>query len=139
MVKPDKTPYSLHHIRSVMASYEPLPQIIDVVLLDENAVNPLVEGPHFHHPTIPTSTAGIVRRLLYTSHFLSTWNSRLFEFAAYLFLARLYPHTLLPASLYALIRAASAAIFSPWLGSYVDNGNRLKVVRLSIGKHLLHS
>ncbi|KAK5123160.1 hypothetical protein LTR85_003358 [Meristemomyces frigidus] len=39
-----------------------------------------------------------VRRLLYTSHFFSTWNSRTFEFGAFLFLAAIYPHTLLPAS-----------------------------------------
>lgn len=74
------------------------------------------------------------RRLLYISHFLSTWNSRLFEFGAFLFLATIYPRTLLPASIYALARAASAAILSPYLGSYIDTGNRLRVVRLSIGK-----
>jgi iron-regulated transporter 1 len=72
-------------------------------------------------------------RLLYTSHFLSTWNSRLFEFGAFLFLAKIYPQTLLPASVYALSRAASAALFSPWLGSLIDRADRLKVVRLSIG------
>ncbi|KAK4634795.1 Solute carrier family 40 member 1 [Fulvia fulva] len=72
------------------------------------------------------------RRLLYISHFLSTWNSRLFEFGAFLFLATIYPRTLLPASIYALARAASAAILSPYLGSYIDTGNRLRVVRLSI-------
>lgn len=71
--------------------------------------------------------------LLYTSHFLSTWNSRVFEFGAFLFLANLYPQTLLPASIYALARAASAAICSPYIGSYVDRLDRLKLVRLSIG------
>lgn len=73
-------------------------------------------------------------RLLYVSHLLSTWNSRLFEFGAYLFLAKIYPRTLLPASVYALTRAGAAAIFSPWLGRYVDTGERLSVVRMSIGK-----
>lgn len=75
-----------------------------------------------------------VRNLLYTSHFLSTWNSRLFEFGAFLFLANIYPNTLLPASVYALARAASAAILSPVLGGYIDSVNRLSIVRLSIGK-----
>jgi len=70
--------------------------------------------------------------------------SKLLTYAtlAYLFLARLYPHTLLPASVYALVRAGSAALFSPWLGPYVDTAERLKVVRLSIGKrspYLLHN
>jgi solute carrier family 40 (iron-regulated transporter), member 1 len=74
-------------------------------------------------------------RLLYTSHFLSAWNSRLFEFGAYLFLAEIFPNTLLPASVYAISRAGSAAVLSPWGGRWVDNGERLKVVRVSIGKH----
>lgn len=73
-----------------------------------------------------------VRRLLYISYFLSTWNSRAFEFGAFLFLATIYPQTLLPASIYALARAGSAATLSPWLGGYIDHANRLTAVRLSI-------
>jgi hypothetical protein len=69
---------------------------------------------------------------LYISHALSTWNSRLFEFGAFLFLAEIYPDTLLPASVYALARAASGALLSSQLGSYIDRTDRLKVVRLSI-------
>jgi iron-regulated transporter 1 len=74
-------------------------------------------------------------RRLYISHVLSTWNSRLFEFGAFLFLAKIYPNTLLPASIYALARAASAALLSPCLGSYIDSADRLKAVRLSISMH----
>lgn len=73
-----------------------------------------------------------VRRLLYMSHFLSTWNSRAFEFGAFLFLATIFPQTLLPASVYALSRAGAAAALSPWLGAYIDHADRLTVVRLSI-------
>lgn len=80
--------------------------------------------PDITHPARP----------LYISHFLSTWNSRAFEFGAFLFLASIFPGTLLPASIYALSRAGAAALLSPWLGKYVDSGERLKVVRLSIGK-----
>lgn len=75
-----------------------------------------------------------VRRLLYTSHILSTWNSRAFEFGAFLFLAAIYPQTLLPASLYALWRAFSAVLLSPIIGRIIDKSDRLVVVRLSIGK-----
>ncbi len=71
-------------------------------------------------------------RLLYTSHFLSAWNSRAFEFGAFLFLATIYPQTLLPASIYALARAASAAIFSSQIGRFIDRADRLHVVRISI-------
>jgi solute carrier family 40 (iron-regulated transporter), member 1 len=77
-------------------------------------------------------TYGSIRKLLYTSHFLSTWNSRAFEFGAFLFLATIYTQTLLPASIYALTRAGAAATLSPWLGGYIDSADRLSAVRLSI-------
>ncbi|KAM3415302.1 Solute carrier family 40 member [Cercospora zeina] len=69
---------------------------------------------------------------LYASHFLSAWNSRMFEFGSFLFLASLFPDTLLPASIYALSRSAAAAVLSPPLGSYVDRADRLTAVRVSI-------
>ncbi|GAP93437.1 hypothetical protein SAMD00023353_12200080 [Rosellinia necatrix] len=69
---------------------------------------------------------------LYLSHFLSTWNSRAFEFAATLFLAAVYPNTLLQVSVYALVRSAAAIVFSRALGLLIDRGDRLAVVRLSI-------
>ncbi|ETS74302.1 hypothetical protein PFICI_14168 [Pestalotiopsis fici W106-1] len=69
---------------------------------------------------------------LYTSHFLSTWNSRVFEFGAVLFLANIFPSTLLYMSVYALVRSASAILFAQSIGSWIDRGNRLTVVRVSI-------
>nr|ODN98551.1 hypothetical protein L204_02514 [Cryptococcus depauperatus CBS 7855] len=69
---------------------------------------------------------------LYISHFLSTWNSRVFEFGAVLYLAFVFPGTLLPMSVYALSRGLAAIIFAPAVGHYIDVGNRLQVVRLSI-------
>lgn len=73
---------------------------------------------------------------LYISHFLSTWNSRVFEFGAVLYLATIYPSTLLPMSVYALSRGLAAIIFAPTVGHYIDSGNRLQVVRVSIGGSL---
>lgn len=69
---------------------------------------------------------------LYLSHFLSTWNSRTFEFGAVLFLATIFPGTLLYASIYALVRAASATLFSARVGRYIDVTNRLVSIRQSI-------
>jgi hypothetical protein len=69
---------------------------------------------------------------LYISHFLSTWNSRLFEFAAVLFLASIFPSTLLPMSVYALVRSGVAIFLAQPIGSWIDRGNRLAVVRFSI-------
>jgi iron-regulated transporter 1 len=75
-----------------------------------------------------------VSRRLYVSHFLSTWNSRVFEFGSVLYLAAVFPGTLLPMSLYALVRGVSAILFAPAVGWYIDTGNRLQVVRVSIGE-----
>jgi iron-regulated transporter 1 len=85
-----------------------------------------VESPH------PVSVW--ITRRLYVSHFLSTWNSRVFEFGAVLYLARIFPGTLLLMSVYALTRGLSAILLAPVVGQYVDTGNRLQVVRVSIGE-----
>lgn len=75
---------------------------------------------------------GSVRTKLYISHTLSTFNSRAFEFGAFLFLAAIYPQTLQPASIYALARAGCAALFSPVVGRYIDSTGRLPILRISI-------
>lgn len=89
------------------------------------------------HEAVPENTPNhqVPRRIvhrLYISHFLSTWNSRVFEFGAVLYLATIYPDTLLPMSAYALARGLAAILFSPLIGQYIDSCNRLKAVRLSI-------
>jgi hypothetical protein len=75
---------------------------------------------------------------IYVSHFLSTWNSRVFEFGAVLYLATIFPGTLLPMSVYALTRGLSAVLFAPAVGQYIDTSDRLQVVRLSIGDDSEH-
>jgi len=70
--------------------------------------------------------------LLYTSHFLSAWNSRVFQFGSVLFLATLFPGTLLPVSVYALSSVLPGALWAGKFGSYIDTHNRLSVVRQSI-------
>ena len=75
-----------------------------------------------------------IKKRLYISHILSTWNSRVFEFGAVLYLATIFPDTLLPMSVYALTRGVSAIFLSPAVGRYIDTGNRLTVVKQSIGK-----
>jgi hypothetical protein len=75
-----------------------------------------------------------VRNKLYTSHFLSTWNSRLFEFGAVLFISTIFPGTLFPASIYALTRSASVVVFSTAIGHLIDHSERIFLIRLSISK-----
>ena len=74
-----------------------------------------------------------IARRLYISHFLSTWNTRVFEFGAVLYLATIFPNTLLPMSVYAVARGVAAIVLSPGLGRYIDKAERLRCVRLSIG------
>ncbi|KAJ5952053.1 uncharacterized protein N7479_010466 [Penicillium vulpinum] len=81
---------------------------------------------------IPAPEARSVLTRLYISHTLSAWNSRMFEFGAVLFLASIFPGTLLYASIYALVRAFSAVALSSWLGAQVDRSDRLVAVRHSI-------
>lgn len=90
----------------------------------------------------PTNSS--IARRLYISHFLSTWNSRVFEFGSVLYLASIFPNTLLPMSVYALVRGASAILLSQAVGWYIDTRDRLRVVRVSIGmlpyyQHMLGS
>ncbi|KAB8226727.1 Ferroporti-1 [Aspergillus novoparasiticus] len=89
--------------------------------------------PHsqHEHPITSTPPRRLARRL-YISHFLSTWNSRVFEFGTVLYLASIYPGTLLPMSIYALSRGVAAILLAPAVGHYIDTGNRLQVVRVSI-------
>jgi lipoprotein signal peptidase len=75
-----------------------------------------------------------VRNELYVSHFLSTWNSRLFEFGAVLFISTIFPGTLFPASIYALTRSASVVVFSTAIGHLIDRSERIFLIRLSISK-----
>lgn len=82
-------------------------------------------------PAVPEDLKPVIARLC-ISHFLSAWNSRLFEFGSVLFLASIYPDTLMPVSVYALFRAAAAITLSPAIGLWIDKGHRLFVVRTSI-------
>jgi hypothetical protein len=91
------------------------------------------EGVETHQP-FGAHTSSTVTRRLYVSHFLSTWNTRVFEFGAVLYLASIFPDNLLPLSTYALVRGISAIVFSPAVGQYIDTGDRLKVVKVSIGE-----
>lgn len=93
-----------------------------------NELDPLLRAQSNSHKQLQGSA-----RRLYISHFLSTWNSRAFEFGAVLYLATVFPGTLLPMSLYALARGLSGIVLAPAVGWYIDTGDRLRVVRASIG------
>ncbi|CAK7236887.1 hypothetical protein SCUCBS95973_009761 [Sporothrix curviconia] len=86
-----------------------------------------------NHPSAPSAPfPKALAARLYISHFLSTWNARVFEFAAVLFLAAIFPDTLLPMSVYAVVRGVAAMVFAEAVGACIDRGGRLAVVRASI-------
>lgn len=105
------------------------------LLHDDRNIAPASTSQRHEDEMKNTLSKNIVNRL-YLSHFLSTWNSRVFEFGAVLYLAAIYPGTLSPLSVYALSRGLAAIIFAPAVGYYIDVTNRLRVVRLSIGKYI---
>lgn len=70
--------------------------------------------------------------LFYISHFLFTWNDRVWEFASVILLISAYPQTLLPSSVFGLASTASAIIFSPAVGRWFDMTSRLKSVRYAV-------
>ena len=125
---------SLNNDDEIMSSTEE-----DVPFLREESASPPPYTSVAAHDALTTEDHMIreehLKRRLYISHFLSTWNSRTFEFATLLVVARLFQETLLPVSIYALFRAGSAICFAPFIGRYVDYGDRLKVVRVSISMH----
>ncbi len=97
--------------------------------------SPSPPSPSPHHAHLPHKNKNkkVVWRL-YLSHFLSTWNSRTFEFGAVLFLAQTFVGTLTYASVYALVRSLAAVTLSSWVGQRLDRVDRLVAVRHSIGE-----
>ena len=94
-----------------------------------------MEGARSPDTSRPPTNAKLTLSLtirLYISHFLSTWNSRLFEAAVVYFLAAIYPNNLLPVSVYALVRNAAVIALTAPMGRWIDRGNRLTIVQVSI-------
>ncbi|MCJ1248390.1 hypothetical protein MMC30_005607 [Trapelia coarctata] len=70
---------------------------------------------------------------LYTSHALSTWNARTFEFAVILFTSAAFPDTLLASSIRGLCNTLTALCLSPAIGSWIDRSpSRLRTLLLTI-------
>ncbi|OIW24970.1 hypothetical protein CONLIGDRAFT_656778 [Coniochaeta ligniaria NRRL 30616] len=84
------------------------------------------------HNVAPVAISKSLTVRLYTSHFLSTWNSRLFEAAVVYFLASIFPNNLLPISVYALTRNVAAIALTVPVGNWLDRADRLTIVRTSI-------
>ena len=111
-------------LEQLMSSTDPLRQAVT-----SYGVAPDVDP----EPVNPPPPRRILARL-YISHALSTWNSRMFEFGAVIFLASIFPGTLFYASCYALFRSAAGTLLSARVGHGVDHLERLSFIRSSIGK-----
>ncbi|KAL9096792.1 MAG: hypothetical protein Q9163_006418 [Psora crenata] len=108
--RPSTPPSSLPPITAVSSDHFPTTQPLGATANDvrvpaaAESLDPAQHGGDQARQSIPK---GITRRL-YISHFFSTWNSRSFEFGAVLFTASIFPMTLLPLSIYALVWSSSA-------------------------------
>jgi iron-regulated transporter 1 len=106
---------------------------------DIELAEPFLPETSAAYPSSLSTLSPSLTARLYISHFLSTWNSRLFEFGAVLFLADIFPLSLLPLSTYALVRAAAVILGAQAVGELVDEAGRkgatngrLGIVRTSI-------
>lgn len=75
-----------------------------------------------HGSVIKHRVPAHIARRLWMSRFSTTWNLRVFEFGAVLYLATTFEETLLPLSVYAFMRGAAAIAFAPAMGQYIDSG-----------------
>lgn len=111
-----------------MTSEEPNnPDATELVVLDQIGSR--------SEPTVVEATSVSAKwslRLFYCSHFLFTWNDRVWEFASVILLVAAFPDTLMPSSVFGLVTTASAIVFSPTVGRWFDSTARLKSVRLAI-------
>jgi iron-regulated transporter 1 len=69
---------------------------------------------------------------LLLQHLSSTWGVRSTEFATYLFFSTLFGPTLLPSSLYGFFVTGFAILGAGFVGKWVDQKERLKLVRWCI-------
>eukprot|EP00756_Hemistasia_phaeocysticola_P028573 Hpha_TRINITY_DN16182_c1_g5::TRINITY_DN16182_c1_g5_i1::g.8086::m.8086/K14685/SLC40A1, FPN1; solute carrier family 40 (iron-regulated transporter), member 1 len=77
--------------------------------------------------------AGEDARMLYISHFLSTFGDRMWQFAVPMLMMDVWTDTLLPSAITGFTVAASCVFFMPYIGSLIDSSKtRLQTMRVSI-------
>ena len=70
---------------------------------------------------------------LYASHFLSMWNSRVYEFAAIIFIQNAFPGNLVASSINGIAETVCVILFSSALGRWVDRApSRLRTLLTTI-------
>ncbi|XP_019053216.1 PREDICTED: solute carrier family 40 member 1-like [Nelumbo nucifera] len=67
---------------------------------------------------------------LYVGHFLTRWGTRMWEFSVGLYMIHIWPKSLLFAAIYGVVESASAALFGPIIGRWVDRLTYVQVLRL---------
>ncbi|KAL7265635.1 hypothetical protein ACSBR1_003426 [Camellia fascicularis] len=67
---------------------------------------------------------------LYVGHFLARWGARMWEFSVGLYMIDVWPDSLLLAALYGVVESASAVMFGPLIGQWVDKLPYVKVIQI---------
>ena len=71
-------------------------------------------------------------KLLYFSHFLSSWGDRMWQFAIPVILMIIFKNTFIPTAIYSIIIYVGNILAMPWIGKWIDENNRFQVQIKSI-------
>ncbi|KAH6678385.1 hypothetical protein B0J14DRAFT_650605 [Halenospora varia] len=115
-------------------------EIASFASVQSNPSSEACNSPPSSPSTSPNTTPPIANGMtqsqainLYTSHFLSTWNVRTYEFAAIIFTAAAYPDTLVASSVRGIVRTLASICFASSVGRWVDRApDRLKTLSRTI-------
>ena len=72
-------------------------------------------------------------KMLYISHFLSTFGDRMWQFAVPMLMMDVWTQTLLPSAITGFTVATSCVFFMPYIGALIDSSKtRINTMRISI-------
>ncbi|KAF0720821.1 Aste57867_16 [Aphanomyces stellatus] len=97
--------------------------------LDDHAKIPLLASPRI---VMGRATRYRTWVYLYTSHFLTSWIDRMWQYAVPLLLTELFPATLLQNVVFQLVVYVFLVLTMPFLGQFVDRVNRWRVLRVAV-------
>ena len=69
---------------------------------------------------------------LYLSHLLQTFGDRLWQFAVPILFTEIFTTSILPQSIFSFATYSAVFIFMPMFGNWIDEANRLYVIKLTI-------
>ncbi|CAN0927897.1 Solute carrier family 40 member 1 [Linum grandiflorum] len=93
---------------------------------------PLINGddePCSSSSSPPPPPTSLIRNL-YIAHFLTRWDARMWEFSVGLYMIHLWPDSLVLAAVYGAVESASAALFGPLVGQWIERLAYVQILRI---------